>query len=66
MENPQYRQGYRFGRRRDGRYARLFGRVPFVGMSVEDVRRWAWANSHKTDCRAHRAYWLGYARGLSD
>jgi hypothetical protein len=64
LENPQYRQGYRFGRR-DGRYAQLFGSVPFVGTSVEDVRRWARANSHKTDGRADRAYWLGYARGLT-
>jgi hypothetical protein len=64
MEIADYELGYRFGRR-DGRYARLFGRVPFVGMSLPEVRRWSRANSHKIPSRSHRAYWLGYARGLS-
>jgi hypothetical protein len=62
--SKQYGRGYRFGRR-DARYARLFGHVPFVCLNVAEVRRWSVANAHRKDDLAHRAYWLGYARGLS-
>lgn len=64
MALKAYRRGGWYGRR-DARYARLFGGLPFVGMSVAEVRRWSRANSHKKSCRSHRAYWLGYARGLT-
>ena len=64
MGSTDYEFGYWFGRR-DGRYARLFGSVPFVGMAVADVRQWSRANSHKNTRRSDRAYWLGYARGLT-
>lgn len=60
----QYASGYRFGRR-DGRYARLFGSVPYASLGAGEVRRRARANAHRKPARVHRAYWLGYARGLS-
>lgn len=60
----EYERGRWFGRR-DARYAQLFGRMPFVCIGVEQVRAWSRARAHQDESRAHRAYWLGYARGLS-
>jgi hypothetical protein len=65
MANEDYERGHWYGRR-DGRYARLFGRMPFVCIGVVEVRAWSWAYSHKDERREHRAYWLGYARGLTE
>jgi hypothetical protein len=62
--NEAYANGHRYGRR-DGRYARMVGRMPFVGVSTVEARTFSRANSHAETSRTHRAYWLGYARGLT-
>jgi hypothetical protein len=64
MRKEHYERGRWYGRR-NARYARLLGRMPFVCISVAEVRAWSRANSHRDTSQSHRAYWLGYARGLT-